>query len=61
MVHDTEDHMETVRLAADTARKRLSQAKLQLRLKRKEFENDTRTICTISKLGMYIHVHVLHV
>lgn len=39
VVHDAEGHLEAMRLAAESARKKLSDTKLQWRLKRKEFEN----------------------
>ncbi|CAI8018802.1 IQ motif and ankyrin repeat domain-containing protein 1 [Geodia barretti] len=40
IVHDAEELLESARIAAEQARKRLNDARLQLRLKRKEFKND---------------------
>jgi cellobiose-specific phosphotransferase system component IIA len=50
VVHDAEDHLESQRLAAEAARNRLSQAKLQLRLQRKEFGN-----------GLYTKLYYVHI
>ena len=39
IVHDAEAQLECARVAAEEARKKLNEARLQLRLKRKEFKN----------------------
>ena len=39
IVHDAEELLESARIAAEEARKKLNDARLQLRLKRKEFKN----------------------
>lgn len=46
-MHDAEDHLEHAKLAAETARKNLSEVRLQLRLKKKEFQN-----------GMVQNIHI---
>lgn len=39
IVHDAEAQLESARVAAEEARKKLNEARLQLRLKRKEFKS----------------------
>ena len=54
VVHDAEDHLGSVRLAAEAARKKLGEARLQLRLKRQEFEKGLKLIYIFITIAVYI-------
>ena len=48
VVHDVEENLESMRIAAEAARKKLDKIKLQWRLKRKELENGTYLVRIIT-------------